>query len=84
MSDAGAIGVTLHDLAETLSDEYYKSEGNVKSHIGFTLVFLKDLVNIIQKDTKVDLFLHHDLRDITFFANEEKEMQYIKKYLKEE
>ena len=54
MSDAGAIGVAVHDIAMLLSKKYYKLDDadNVKSHIGFNLVFLKDLVNIIQNEER--------------------------------
>lgn len=83
MSDAGAIGVAVHDIAMLLSKKYYKLDDsdNVKSHIGFNLVFLKDLVNIIQNEEGIDLYLEKDLQDIDFFKNEEKELEYLKEKL---
>lgn len=83
MSDAGAIGVAVHDIAMLLSKKYYKLDDadNAKSHIGFNLVFLKDLVNIIQNEEGIDLYLEKDLQDIDFFKNEEKELEYLKEKL---
>lgn len=83
MSDAGAIGVAVHDIAMLLSKKYYKldDDDNVKSHIGFNLVFLKDLVNIIQNEEGIDLYLEKDLQDIDFFKNEEAEFEYLKEKL---
>ena len=83
MSDAGAIGVAVHDIAMLLSKKYYKLDDadNVKSHIGFNLVFLKDLVNIIQNEECIDLYLEKALQDIDFFKNEEKELEYLKEKL---
>ena len=68
MSDAGAIGVAIHDIAMLLSKKYYKLDDadKAKSHIGFNLVFLKDLVNIIQMEHGVDLYLENNLSDIDF------------------
>ena len=85
MSDAGAVGVAIHEIAILLSKKYYSlpDGDNAKSYIGFNLVFLKDLVNIIQKEHNVDLYLENDLRDIDFFKNEKKELDYIKKRLEE-
>lgn len=85
MSDNGAIGVAVHDMAILLSKKYYDlpDDDKVKGYIGFNLVFLKDLVNIIQKEQGVDLYLENDLMDITFFRNEEKELEYLKKIINE-
>jgi len=85
MSDAGAIGVAIHDVAMLLSKKYYNlsEDDKVKSHIGFNLVFLKDLVNIIQMEHGVDLYLENNLSDIDFFKNEEKELDYLKEKLGE-
>lgn len=85
MSDAGAIGVAIHDIAMLLSKKYYNmsDEDKTKSHIGFNLVFLKDLVNIIQMEHGVDLYLENNLSDIDFFKNEDEELDYLKKQLEE-
>lgn len=80
MSDAGAIGVTIHDLAEILSQRYYNTrEDKVKSHIGFGLILLKDLVELIEKK-EIDLYLE-DLPGIEFYKNEDSELEFIKNYL---
>lgn len=80
MSDQGAIGVRIHDLSETLSERYYGCGNNrVKSHIGFGLILLKDLVNLIESDG-IDLYLD-DLPEIPFYKNESVEFDFIKSYL---
>lgn len=81
MSDNGAIGVIIHDLAETLSEKYYQTNGNdrVKSHLGFGLILLKDLTDIIQKEN-IDLDLDN-LPSINFYMNEDAECEFIRKYL---
>ncbi|MBQ6219971.1 MAG: hypothetical protein IJH63_00620 [Methanobrevibacter sp.] len=83
MSDGGAVGVCIHDVAEILSEKYYNcnDEDIVKSHIGFNLVGLKDLVNIIQKEANVNLHLCDNLEDIRFFKNEEQELKYLQEKL---
>lgn len=83
MSDVGAIGVCLHNIAEIFSKKYYEiSDDNAaKSYIGFNLVFLKDLVNIIQLEENIDLYLENGLADIPFFKNEDEEMKYLQKQL---
>ena len=68
MGDAGAIGLSIHDFAELLSEKYYESEDiKKKSHIGFGLFTLLDLVDIVENREGIDLDIQRDLKKIKFY-----------------
>ena len=68
MGDAGAIGLSIHDFAEVLSEKYYESKDTKKkSHIGFGLFTLLDLVDIVENREGIDLDIQQDLRKIKFY-----------------
>lgn len=68
MGDAGAIGLSIHDFAELLSEKYYESEDiKTKSHIGFGLFTLLDLVDIVENRDGIDLDIQEDLKKIKFY-----------------
>lgn len=68
MSDAGAIGCSIYDFAEILSEKYYETEDlKKKSHIGFGLYTLLDLVDIVENKEKIDLDIQKSLKKIKFY-----------------
>ena len=80
MSDSGCIGFIIHDLAEDLSKQYYSVENKkLKSHIGFGLILLDDLRDLIQKQG-IDLE-DNDLPVIKFYRDMDKEYGFVKNQL---
>lgn len=82
MSDAGAIGFQIVDFADYLSGKYDEEDNpRIKSHLGFGLIMLKDLVDVIQHKHKMDIDAYDDLNELTFYKNQDEAEQLIKKEL---
>lgn len=85
MSDAGAIGFAMVDFADLLSERYYRENNpHVKSHIGFGLIMLKDLIELIEVKEHIDMDALDDLNNLQFFKNEEEAKKFIQKELRKD
>ena len=83
MSDAGAIGLQIVDFAEYISEKYYKENNEkIKSHLGFGLIMLKDLVDVIENKTDIDIDAYEDLNQLKFFKNQNEAEKLIVSELK--
>ena len=68
MGDSEYIGCLIYDFADLLSEKYYETEDiKKKSHIGFGLYTLSDLVNIIEEKEGIDLDIKEALSKIKFY-----------------
>lgn len=85
MSDIGACGVVIEDFLEYLNMKYYTEESlMVKSHIGFSMIMLKDLIELIEIKEDLPLDIYNDLEFIRFFKNESENMKLIIEELKKQ
>ncbi len=83
MGDAGAIGLQIVDFAEYISEKYYKeNDEKIKSHLGFGLIMLKDLVDVIENKTGIDIDAYEDLNQLKFFQNQNEAEKLIVSELK--
>lgn len=68
MGDSEYIGCLIHDFAELLSSKYYETDDlKKKSHIGFGLYTLKDLVDIVENKEGISLDIQESMDKIKFF-----------------
>lgn len=68
MGDAEYIGCLIYDFAELLSSKYYGTDDIKKrSHIGFGLYTLKDLVDIVENKEGIDLDIMDSINKIKFY-----------------
>ena len=68
MGDSEYIGCLIYDFAELLSEKYYESDDlKKKSHIGFGLYTLADLVEIVENKEGIDLDIQESLNKIKFY-----------------
>lgn len=83
MSDIGYCGVIISDFIEYLNMRYYNEKDPlVKSHLGFSMILLKDLIRIIEVKEELPLDAYSDLRFIKFYRNQEENEKFIVDVLK--
>ena len=71
MSDIYKCGKVMIDFIEYLNLRYYTEDSvMVKSHIGFSLIMLKDLIELIECREDLPLGVYRDLNDVRFYNNQ--------------
>ena len=73
MGDIQYCGVIIEDFLDYMSLKYYTEDSRlIKSHIGFALIMLKDLIEIIEVKEDLDLDLYYHLNRLQFFKEQDK------------
>lgn len=83
MSELQECGGVIIDFIDYLNVKYYNENSlMVKSHIGFSLIMLKDLIELIEIKSDLPLNIYNQLNYVEFFNNQSEIQKLIIEELK--